>query len=161
MRDYPKLQILTVEGLLNGTECLNAPPQENPLPKLAASHQRTSSLRCFEHYAVVSLLEDIIAQGAQVRTQLRELFEQDEAYPGDLKSMWLIGSVDLALEHHEAIWRLQEQKLTGAAFALLRPLIETMLRALWLNKRVTSEEQVKRAWRDKKVFPKMGGGSKL
>jgi len=101
----------------------------------------------------VSLLDDTNARGAEIRSRLRELFEQDEAYPGDLKSMWLVGSVDLALEQHEAIWRLQEQKLTGAAFALLRPLIDTVLRALWLNKRVTTEAQVKRAWRDKNVFP--------
>jgi hypothetical protein len=101
----------------------------------------------------VSLLDDTNARGAEIRSRLRELFEQDEAYPGDLKSMWLIGSVDLALEHHQAIWRLQEQRLTGAAFAMVRPLIDTVLRALWVNKRAT-EAQVKRAWRDKDVFPK-------
>jgi hypothetical protein len=28
-RDYPKIQILTIEGLLNGTERVNAPPQDN------------------------------------------------------------------------------------------------------------------------------------
>jgi hypothetical protein len=29
-KDYPKIQILTIEGLLNGTERLQAPPQANP-----------------------------------------------------------------------------------------------------------------------------------
>ena len=28
-KDYPKIQILTIEGLLNGTERLDAPPQAN------------------------------------------------------------------------------------------------------------------------------------
>lgn len=28
-RDYPKIQILTIEGLLNNTERLDAPPQAN------------------------------------------------------------------------------------------------------------------------------------
>jgi adenine specific DNA methylase Mod len=29
-KDYPRIQILTVEGLLNGTERIDAPPQINP-----------------------------------------------------------------------------------------------------------------------------------
>ena len=29
-KDYPRIRILTVEGLLNGTEGIDAPPQINP-----------------------------------------------------------------------------------------------------------------------------------
>lgn len=32
-RDYPKIQILTIEGLLDGSEKLDAPPQANPFAK--------------------------------------------------------------------------------------------------------------------------------
>jgi site-specific DNA-methyltransferase (adenine-specific) len=32
-KDYPKVQILTIEGLLNNTERINAPPQMNPFAK--------------------------------------------------------------------------------------------------------------------------------
>ena len=32
-KDYPKVQILTIEGLLNQTERVNAPPQMNPFAK--------------------------------------------------------------------------------------------------------------------------------
>jgi len=32
-KDYPKIQILTIEGLMNKTERLDAPPQENPFAK--------------------------------------------------------------------------------------------------------------------------------
>jgi len=32
-KDYPKIQILTIEGLLSGTERVEAPPQENPFAK--------------------------------------------------------------------------------------------------------------------------------
>jgi site-specific DNA-methyltransferase (adenine-specific) len=32
-KDYPKIQILTIEGLLNGTERVEAPPQMNPFAK--------------------------------------------------------------------------------------------------------------------------------
>ena len=32
-KDYPKIQILTIEGLLNGTERVEAPTQINPFAK--------------------------------------------------------------------------------------------------------------------------------
>ncbi|MCX6914336.1 MAG: hypothetical protein NT167_14985, partial [Verrucomicrobia bacterium] len=32
-KDYPKIQILTIEGLLNNTERVDAPPQMNPFAK--------------------------------------------------------------------------------------------------------------------------------
>jgi DNA modification methylase len=45
--DYPRIQILTVEGLLNGTERVNAPPQLNPFAMAAresAAHKQTEML---------------------------------------------------------------------------------------------------------------------
>jgi site-specific DNA-methyltransferase (adenine-specific) len=38
-KDYPRIQILTVEGLLNGTEHIDAPPQINPFA-MAAREQK-------------------------------------------------------------------------------------------------------------------------
>ncbi len=38
-KDYPRIQILTVEGLLNGTERIDAPPQINPFA-MAAREQK-------------------------------------------------------------------------------------------------------------------------
>ena len=32
-KDYPKIQLLTIEGLLNKTERVDAPPQMNPFAK--------------------------------------------------------------------------------------------------------------------------------
>ena len=32
-KDYPKIQILTIEGLLDGTERVEAPPPLNPFAK--------------------------------------------------------------------------------------------------------------------------------
>src|SRR5213078_5118415 len=34
-KDYPRIQILTVEGLLNGSERMDAPPQINPFAMAA------------------------------------------------------------------------------------------------------------------------------
>jgi site-specific DNA-methyltransferase (adenine-specific) len=45
--DYPRIQILTVEGLLNGTERVDAPPQLNPFAMAAresAAHKQTEML---------------------------------------------------------------------------------------------------------------------
>src|SRR5206468_1311916 len=38
-KDYPRIQILTIEGLLNGTERIDAPPQLNPFA-MAAREQK-------------------------------------------------------------------------------------------------------------------------
>jgi hypothetical protein len=39
-KDYPRIQILTVEGILNGTERINAPPQLNPFAMAARESTR-------------------------------------------------------------------------------------------------------------------------
>jgi hypothetical protein len=101
----------------------------------------------------VSLLDDITACGAQIRARLWDLLER-HAYPDDTKSVWVAGSIGVALEHHEAISLLIERKLTGSAFALVRPLVDTVVRAHWINA-VACDEQVKRAAQDKNVFPSM------
>ena len=65
----------------------------------------------------------------------------------DLKTQLVVASVDIALEHHEAIGLLAKSQLYGSAFALVRVVWEAMLRALWINK-VASSEQIERASRD-------------
>jgi hypothetical protein len=45
----------------------------------------------------------------------------------------VFGYLVVALEHQEAIINLVKLKLMGSAFALLRPQVETALRALWVN----------------------------
>ena len=39
-KDYPRIQILTVEGLLNDTERVDAPPQLNPFAMAARESKR-------------------------------------------------------------------------------------------------------------------------
>lgn len=98
----------------------------------------------------MSLLDDIAARGAEIRTRMRELLSQ-RAYSGGIKTRVLAAYVDIALEHHEAIWHLTERKLNGSAFALVRPIFDTMYRALWINK-VATEQQIERAIDDKFGF---------
>jgi hypothetical protein len=95
----------------------------------------------------VSLLEDITARGAEVRTRLRELLARHK-YSADTKTVLVIGYVDTALEHHKAIWLLKDAKLHGSAFAFVRLVYDAMLRALWINK-CACAEQIEQASRDK------------
>ena len=45
-KDYPRIQILTVEGLLNGTERIDAPPQINPFAMAAREQRGRNKRRC-------------------------------------------------------------------------------------------------------------------
>jgi hypothetical protein len=101
----------------------------------------------------VSLLDDISARGAELRERVHELLFIHE-YPADTKSVMVIGYVDLAFEHHKAIWLLKDAKLYGAAFALVRPVFDAWLRALWIIAFATTEE-IERASRDELRFPPM------
>jgi len=99
----------------------------------------------------MSLLEDITTRGAEIRTRLRELLP--DKYPAaDTKTILLRAYVDIALEHHAAIWLLTDRKLNGSAFALVRPVYDTTLRALWTNK-VATEQQMEKALEDELGFP--------
>ena len=99
----------------------------------------------------MSLLDDITAQGAEVRERLRQLFHRHE-YPQDTRTYLLKAYVDIAIEHHDAIWLLAKCRLNGSAFAMVRLVYDAMLRAFWINK-VASEQQIERAIDDKLGFP--------
>lgn len=45
-----------------------------------------------------------------------------------------------ALEHHQAIVLLVRHNLIGSAFALVRPMFEIYVRAIWLGKRASAED---------------------
>ena len=45
-KDYPRIQILTVEGLLNGNERIDAPPQLNPFAMAARERRARNRRRC-------------------------------------------------------------------------------------------------------------------
>ena len=101
----------------------------------------------------MSLLEDITTRGAEIRTLLRQLLERYK-YPGDTKNQVLAAYVDIALEHHKAIWLLSASELNGSAFALVRPMFDAYVRALWINKVATAKE-IEQASSDEWWFPKM------
>jgi hypothetical protein len=99
----------------------------------------------------MSLLDDIRTRGAELRTRMRELLSQC-GYSGDTKTRLLLGYVDISLEHHTAIWLLMERGLTGLALALVRPVVDCWLRALWINA-IATDQQIEQARLDKLRFP--------
>jgi hypothetical protein len=102
----------------------------------------------------MSLPDEIAVRGAEIGTRLRELLERHEYLGDTTKMVMVIGYVDLAFEHHNAIWLLMERKLTGSALALVRPVIDAWLRGLWINA-IATDEEVELASRDKLRFPPM------
>jgi hypothetical protein len=91
----------------------------------------------------MSLLDDITVRGAEIRTRLREFLARHDYSPAT-RTVLVIGAIDQALEHHEAIWLLRERNLNGSALAMVRLVWDAMLRALWLNL-VASDEDVEQA----------------
>src|SRR5438132_8459247 len=102
----------------------------------------------------MSLLDDITIRGAEIRTRLRDLLLRRK-YDGNTKNMVLAAYVDIALEHHEAIWQLHKSGLNGSALAMVRLVWDPYLRALWINK-VATEQQIEQSSCDKFKFPPMG-----
>ena len=94
----------------------------------------------------MSLIDDLRQRGDALRAQVRQMLERHQ-YSTNTKSVMLLAYVDLALEHHAAIWLLRERELFGSAFALVRPLYDIMFRALWIGAKAT-DEQVEEASRD-------------
>jgi uncharacterized protein DUF6988 len=99
----------------------------------------------------MSLVDDIIIRGDELRTQLSALLPRHK-YLGNTKNQALIGYVDISLEHHKAIWLLIKSELNGSAFAVARSVFDAYFRALWVNK-VATPEQIEQVWRDEWKLP--------
>jgi hypothetical protein len=102
---------------------------------------------------VSALVDDIATRGAELRERAHEML-LPHAYDGHLKARILMGYVDIALEHHRAIWTLHERKLNGSALAMVRLVFDAWLRAMWITAKAT-EQQCEQAWLDTLPFPLM------
>ena len=100
-----------------------------------------------------SLVKDIAVRGAELRERVDELLRRHE-YPNQPKEVLMVGYVVIALQHHRAIWLLKDAELYGSASALVRPVFDAWLRALWINA-IATPEQVEQASRshDELRFP--------
>jgi hypothetical protein len=104
---------------------------------------------------VSTLVEDITKRGAEFRERVDELLRRHE-YPNQPKEVLMVGYVMIALQHHRAIWLLKDAELYGSAFALVRPVFDSWLRALWINAIATPEEIKQASQSDDELrFPKI------
>jgi hypothetical protein len=87
-----------------------------------------------------TLVEDITKRGAELRERMDALLRRHDYPIPDTKTVMVIGYVIIAIQHHRAIWLLKDAELYGSAFALVRPVFDAWLRALWINAIATPEE---------------------
>jgi hypothetical protein len=100
----------------------------------------------------MSLLDDITVSGAQFRERVDELLRRHDYPNADTKTFMVVGYVIFAIQLHRAIWLLKDGELYGSAFALVRPVFDAWLRALWINA-VAAPEEIEKASSDKLRFP--------
>ena len=60
--------------------------------------------------------------------------------PNKERDRVVAGLIDLALEHEKSISVLVHRKLYGSVFALLRPLFEAYIRAVWIRYCASDDE---------------------
>lgn len=99
-----------------------------------------------------SLAKDIAVRGAEFRERVDELLRRHDYPDADTKTFMVVGYVIFAIQLHRAIWLLKDAELYGSAFALIRPVFDACLRALWINAAATPDE-IEKASRDKLRFP--------
>ncbi|UTY56054.1 hypothetical protein [Massilia sp. erpn] len=63
--------------------------------------------------------------------------------PADDRTLLVVGCLDVAIEHQAAFALLARNELHGSAFALLRVLMESLVRALWLHRCATDDDIAK------------------
>lgn len=76
-------------------------------------------------------------------------------YPGDSRTVVVLGIVDTMIEHHTSAMMLIRAKKTGSAFALFRSIVEGMYRGLWFNLCAT-DAQVRLFERKDTIRPSLG-----
>jgi hypothetical protein len=100
-----------------------------------------------------SQIDVVIQKTANLKDRLGLLVTKHK-YPTDKRSQILLAYHSILAEHHSAIFLLIQNDLCGSAFALARPVYETLYRAHWIAA-CADETQVKNLFEDKDIFPKM------
>lgn len=103
--------------------------------------------------AMDSQIDVVIQKTAKLKDRLGLLVTKNE-YPTNRRSQILLAYHSILAEHHSAIFFLIQNDLCGSAFALARPVYETLYRAHWIAA-CANETQVNNLFEDKDIFPKM------
>jgi hypothetical protein len=101
-------------------------------------------------------LQDSFMRAATMHNLFLEIQKKhSETLPGTWSNRLFLLLSELALEHHEGILKLIESRVhIGSAFALLRPMVECSLRAIWV-KQCISEGDLKKRVDERRDFPQL------
>ena len=99
-------------------------------------------------------IENKLKEVDEIRKRIREMLGRIK-FPGKEKIILLAAYTDIALEHNKAICLLIKKEVSGSAFALVRPLFETFIRAYWVCACATDSEIIEICNKDKDKFPIM------
>jgi hypothetical protein len=97
-------------------------------------------------------LSSALNKSKGIRTGIYEMLHR-QGYPSATKNILLVAYMDIAFEHNESIAVLIGKHLYGSAFALMRPLFDTLYRALWVNGCATEAQIEEIAENDRFKFP--------
>jgi hypothetical protein len=73
----------------------------------------------------------------------------EHGFPDDRRTLTVIGFISVLVEHQESILLLVMHDKAGSAAALVRPVVESAYRALWINLPATDAEVTKFNEKDK------------
>jgi hypothetical protein len=100
--------------------------------------------------AELKLAEEVIGEVKKILSAHR--FSDDEW------STVVIAFIDQGIEHHSAILLLLRSKLTGSGFALVRPVVEILVRGVWITACAT-DAQLKKFREDDEIELSFGAMS--
>ena len=99
-------------------------------------------------------LDGELKQAEETVLRVKAVLNRDKT-SDDERSTSVVGMIDQVLEHHTAILLLLRSGMTGSAFALTRPVTETVVRGVWLTACATDAEVMKFVEKDR-IEPSYG-----
>ena len=98
-------------------------------------------------------INDNLNKNDEVRTRLGEMLSEKEVL-NNTRTRFISAYLDISLEHQEALLLLIRSKLYGSAVVLVRPIFDTLCRALWVCRCASTKEIEEMLLNDNFEFPK-------
>ena len=89
--------------------------------------------------------EELIEKSKEYAEKIYRILDGRKIKKDNLRELIVAGFLSLSREHHSSIILLLEKGIYSSAFALLRPLIDSIFRGLWVSL-VASEEEIEKIY---------------
>ena len=89
------------------------------------------------------MIDEFILESMKNVSRIYEILIGRQLEKNNLREKIVAGFLNLSLEHFCSILQLIEMKMHSSAFTLLRPLLDTVYRAIWFNL-VSSQEDLEK-----------------